>query len=357
MAKSKKPVSAPRGHGRLDTQRKRAPKARDPKAAGGQNRVDSQSLGAAAPPPSSSPKAAGGQAGRANHADTAAAPPPSLPETIALIRSAHRKRQFAMEQRKRLMNALGAFLRTALGWTLELPDAERKRIAEKAETLIDIGRSCAKGKRPDIVDAEYSEWEQVIQAALAGCIPWDALESDNTKRMEALSVTLPVWECWAKDVRGFGARSLATLVAEIGDLNNYATVARVWKRMGVGVIDGVRQGGLTKSASKEQWIEHGYKAKRRALLFVVGDCLVKSNGDGYYRAVYLGRKQYEIAKAMEHGLLVAPAARIPKAKREQYVSEGVIHKRAQRYMEKRLLQHLWQAWRAQEPDNDMTVAA
>lgn len=356
MAKSQKTVSAPGGHISGDDHNAIAPKARTHKAAGGHVSVDSQDLGAAAPPPTS-PKAAGGQRKRATHEGVAAGPPPSLPETIALIRSAHRKRQFAMEQRKRLMNALGAFLRTALGWTLELPDSERKRIAEKAETLVDIGRSCAKGKRPDIVDAEYSAWEQVIQAALAGCIPWDALESDNTKRMEALSVTLPVWERWAKDVRGFGARSLATLVAEIGDLDNYATVARVWKRMGVGVLDGVRQGGLSKSASKEQWIEHGYKARRRALLFVVGDCLVKSNGDGYYRAVYLGRKQYEIAKAMERGLLVAPAARIPKTKREQYVSDGVIHKRAQRYMEKRLLKHLWQAWRAQKPDNDMTVAA
>lgn len=356
MAKSKKTVSAPRGHNVIVNHDRIAPKARTPKAAGGHIYVDDRGLDAAVPPPSS-PKAAGGLSRHANHTSIAAAPPLSLPETIALIRSAHRKRQFAMEQRKRLMNALGAFLRTALGWTLELPDAERKRIADKAETLVDIGRLCAKGKRPDIVDADYIEWEQVIQAALAGCVPWDALESDNTKRMEAASVTLPVWDRWAKDVRGFGARSLATLVAEIGDLDNYATVARVWKRMGVGVLDGVRQGGLSKSASKEQWIEHGYKAKRRALLFVVGDCLVKSNGDGYYRAVYLGRKQYEIAKAMEHGLLVAPAARIPKAMREQYVFEGVIHKRAQRYMEKRLLKHLWQAWRAQKPDNDMTVAA
>lgn len=227
MAKSKKTVSAPRGQGCIDHQRKNAPKAR-------------------------LSKAAGGLAGCANHADTAAAPPLSMPETIALIRSAHRKRQFAMEQRKRLMNALGAFLRTALGWTLELPEAERKRIACKSETLIDIGRSCAKGKRPDIVDADYTEWEQVIQASLAGCIPWDALESDNTKRMEALAAILPVWERWAKNVRGFGARSLATLVAEIGNPDDYARVARVWKRMGVAVIDGVRQGGLNKSASKDR---------------------------------------------------------------------------------------------------------
>ena len=283
----------------------------------------------------------------------------SLPigETITLIRASHGMRKFAMEQRKRLMNALGAFLRTALGWRLDISEVERKRIAARAQTLIDIGQKVAKGKRPDIVDAAYAEWETVIQAALTGCIPWDTLESDNTKRMESLASTLPVWAGWAEHVRGFGARSLAVLVGEIGDLNDYATVARVWKRMGVGVIEGARQGGLTKSASKEQWIEHGYKAERRALLFVIGDCLVKLNGDGYYRSLYLARKQIEIAKAMDRGLLVAPAARIPKAKRDQYMSDGHVHKRAQRYMEKRLLKHLWQAWRGHAPDSDMTVAA
>lgn len=332
MAKSKKPVSAPRGQRIGDNHAITAPKARTPKAAGGQNNRD-------------------------NHVALAAAPPPTIAETIALIRAHHKKRQVAIEGRIVVMNRLGAYLRTALGWTLEIPAAERKRIEERANVLIDIGSRCIKGKRPDITGSEYSEHESVIVAHLLGCQPFNNLERDNEKRMSALVATLPVWERWAKSVRGLGPRSLATLVAEIGDLNDYATVSRVWKRMGVAVLEGIRQGGLSKSAGKDQWIEHGYKAKRRALLFVVGDCLVKSNGDGYYRAVYLARKQYESAKAMQRGMLLAPAARIPKAKREQYVSEGHIHKRAQRYMEKRLLKHLWQAWRAQEPDNDITVAA
>lgn len=334
MAKSRKTASAPRGREPRDTQRSGAPKARTPKVAGGQRARD-------------------------NHSKNAAAPPLLIAETIALIRAHHKKRQMAIEGRIVVMNRLGAYLRTALGWTLALPAAERKRIEEKAEALIDIGKKCLKGKRPDITGAEYSEHESVIMAHLIGCDPFNILERENTKRMEALGVTLPVWERWAKGVQGFGVISLTQLVAEIGNPDDYATVGRMWKRMSVAYIDkdGCRQGGLPKSATKEQWIRHGYKKPRRAILAVIGDNLLRGNGAGYYRLVYDDRKQYEITKAMDQGLLVAPANRIPKAKQGQYRSKMHIHKLAKRYMEKRLLKHLWQAWRAQEPDNDITVAA
>ena len=48
--------------------------------------------------------------------------------------------------------------------------------------------------------------------------------------------------------------------------------------------------------------------------------------DSPYRTLYLERKEYEKAKAPD----LPPMAH---------------HRRAQRYMEKRLLKHLWQQWR------------
>jgi hypothetical protein len=117
---------------------------------------------------------------------------------------------------------------------------------------------------------------------------------------------------------------------------------RVWKRLGLAVIDGVRQGGLPKSASKDDWIAHGYSRVRRSRMFVIGDALIKANGE--YRAVYLARKEYERQRAEAAGLTVAPALKIPKARANEFISDGIIHRRAQRYREKRLLRDLWQAW-------------
>ena len=54
---------------------------------------------------------------------------------IDQVRYWHRQRCFAMEQRKRIDLALGSFLRMMLGWSLNLPDAERKKIAQQAADI------------------------------------------------------------------------------------------------------------------------------------------------------------------------------------------------------------------------------
>ena len=159
-------------------------------------------------------------------------------------------------------------------------------------------------------------------------------------------MTLPVLTGFGEAVRGFGAVSLAVIVAEAGDLSAYPKEGHLWKRMGLAVMDGVRQGGLSKGAASEDWIEHGYNATRRSKMFVIGDVLIKTAG--VYREVYLARKDYERARAEAAGLAVLPSAKIGKANAATSISDGHIHRRAQRYMEKRLLKDLWQAWNRPE---------
>lgn len=269
-----------------------------------------------------------------------------LSDTIAEIRYWHRQRAFAMEQRKRTDLSLDAFLRTALGWSKALPEAERKQINQRALDLIAIGEKEAKGKPVEIDEPAYEEWRDVILASLAARAPFEAVEKRAKDEMEALAVTLPVWSGFAESIKGFGPASLAIIVAEAGDLSDYPKKGHLWKRMGVAVLDGVRQGGLTKAASKEAWIEHGYNRQRRSRMWNIGDALIKGNGDGRYRQAYLRRKEYERERAEANGLTVVPAAKIPAKGKDTYISEGHIHRRAQRYMEKQLLRDLWSAWRA-----------
>lgn len=232
------------------------------------------------------------------------------------IRYWHRQRCFAMEQRKRIDLALGSFLRMMLGWSLALPDAERKKIAEHAAALMD--------------DPE-GEWAQVIAASAAARGPFEAIEKNAVKQMEKLAKASPVWPIYCENIRGFGAASLAVIIGEAGDLSNYSTIAKLWKRMGLAVFDGTRQGGLAKGAGAEAWIEHGYSPIRRSRMWNIGDTIIKGNRDGYYRTLYLERKAFELAREPEMKPIKA-------------------HRRAQRYMEKRLLKHLWQAWREAKED-------
>lgn len=240
----------------------------------------------------------------------------------------YRDYSFAQEQRKRMDLALGAYLRRALGWKEDLPDKERKAIGTEAARI-------AK-------DPEGTPFEAMVRANIEGRGAFDAVEKSAEKAMTKLAEGLPVWEAWGKAVRGFGPKSLAVVVAEAGDLSNYPDKSNLWKRMGLAVMDGARQGNPGKGATAEEWIAHGYSPKRRSQVWNIGDTMLKAQvrkvkdgadedtGErtslGEYGQCYLDRKAYELARAPEMTLAQA-------------------HRRAQRYMEKRLLKHLWQAWR------------
>lgn len=270
------------------------------------------------------------------------------------IRAYHRRRMFFMVQRKRGLLAAGAFIRSELGWSLNNDAAENARIKKLAGDILDLGERIARArvkkeanpKRkvavPEVTP-EYLPFEIFLTATFAGLGAFISSEGDAKKQLGELAETLPVWETFAKDIRGFGAVSLGCIIGEAGDLSRYATHSKLWKRMGLAVMDGVRQGGLPKTAPDELWIKHGYNGARRSQLFVVGDAIEK-NGDEY-RAIYLARKAFERTKAESAGLKVVPAAQIPKGSKDQFMSEGHVRARALRYMEKRLLRRLWQAWR------------
>jgi hypothetical protein len=239
-----------------------------------------------------------------------------IEHAIDHIRALHRQRCFAMAQRIGIRNRLGAFIRIGLGWSLSQSEAERKKIATAAAKLIKAGGG---------------EWADLVTGTDKSSEAWDIIEASALKQMIALAKTLPVWEAFGKDVRGFGAASLAVIIGEAGELSNYSSRAKLWKRMGLAVMNGVRQGGLPSSASKDDWIAHGYNRQRRSRMWNIGDTLIKGNKDRY-RELYLKRKRYEV-------------------ERDPSIKPIVAHRRAQRVMEKAFLCDLWIAWRRAAIDN------
>lgn len=257
---------------------------------------------------------------------------PASGDSINEITILYRDYSFAQEQRKRMDLALGAYLRRALGWQKDLPEKERNAIAKQAASI-------AK-------DATGTRFETMVNAQSEGRACFDAVEASALKAMVKLASALPVWESWGANIRGFGAKSLAVIVAEAGDLANYPDKSKLWKRMGLAVMGDVRQGGLKKGSSAEAWIEHGYSPKRRSQMWNIGDTMIKAqvrkvkdtddedSGErtslGEYGQSYLDRRAYELA-------------------REPEMKPIIKHLRAQRYMEKRLLRDLWKAWRRAVP--------
>ena len=141
------------------------------------------------------------------------------------------------------------------------------------------------------------------------------------KRLSKLANSLPVAD-WVKGVRGVGLGSLAAIIGEAGDLSAYDTPAKLWKRMGLAVIDGGRQRRVAGAAA----LDHGYSPGRRSVMWNVGASIIKAGGE--LKQAYDARKVIEATRCE---------------------TKGHAHNRAQRYVEKRFLRMLWSEWRKPIP--------
>jgi hypothetical protein len=125
-------------------------------------------------------------------------------------------------------------------------------------------------------------------------------------------------------------KSLGTIIGETGDLSLYANPAKVWKRLGLAPFNGKMpstwRSGKEGKLSSEEWSAIGYSPRRRSVMYVIGESLVKQN-DGDYR------KRYDEAKA-------AIAAAHPD------YSKGRCHNHGMLLCVKRLVRDLWKQWRA-----------
>lgn len=186
-------------------------------------------------------------------------------------------------------------------------------------------------------------WLTPYEAAMAPLT--DAIKAQE-KLLTKLGKQLPV-AAWADTVPGLSHRFLAAIVGECGiGPGEFKSVSALWKRMGMAVIGGERQRRVTGDAA----LEHGYVARRRALMWNIGDQVAVRQGvrnpkddDGKptgavainpWGALYLERKAYELAREC---------------------TPMHSHNRAKRYVEKRLLRELWKAWRRANLGSDTGI--
>ena len=286
-----------------------------------------------------------------------------LTALIAEIVTAYRERCFWMKCRMQLDNQLLAYLRIQMGWEKASP-AERKRMKQAAVDVVALGeqyrRDVVKAKKStgnedhrssgDIalayrvpLPAELVPYAGVVLDGLA-CRDFPAIrEAEATKRLAALTRRLPVWAL-VKPWRGFAEGSLATIVGEAGrSLDQFPDRGRLLKWLSIGVIDGIRQGNLPRSASAEEWQRHGYSPQRRSRITTISSSMLRTSNPRY-RALYDARKAYEIARAEAAGLIIAPADKIPKSHPERYRSLKHIELRARRYAEQHIVIDVWRAW-------------
>ena len=251
-------------------------------------------------------------------------------ELITFIREIHRQRNDFLRTEGDLERRIKAICRRSVGYNTFLPAEVRAPLMKEAEEMyaaIESGETEGRW-------AAYASTVQLREMRDQA----QQIKKSLEKRMVFYAKQLHVAE-FVEATPGFGFTGLGQIVGEAGDLHFYDNPAKLWKRMGLGLIStGERQ---QKFLDKDKAIEAGYNPARRSVMYVIGDSMIKQQGP--YRSLYLHRKEVEKSKAEAKGLRVLPAARI-KVGDKSCMSEMHVHRRSQRYMEKRLLADLWCKW-------------
>lgn len=227
-----------------------------------------------------------------------------IADIIAEIRGHHRRRRHAMKIQQKLDRALESFFRVyATNWSPDLDEAERAKINRQVKEMI------KKIRDGEDQDHPFVEMVQVNDAARA---PADALRKRCEDEMGKLAKTLPVWP-WVKSVNGVAEPSLATIVAEAGDLASYPNVAKLWNRLGFAPYEGLagstwkRDSWRPRALTKEEWMQHPFSGSRYALMHQIALWLVnrqwigkektgtgEGKPNGPYGEVYAARRAHTL---------------------------------------------------------------
>jgi hypothetical protein len=149
-----------------------------------------------------------------------------------------------------------------------------------------------------------------------------------------LAKTLPIAP-WVDTVTGFSHTQAGLILAETGNLSNYATPSRVWKRMGLAVLNGAAQ----RRIKGDDAIPQGYVPRRRAVMYMIEDTVLRLSITGE-------KEDQPRASINEFGDIYMRE----RAKREARIAAGEklwkgAHYQARRIMGKELLRQMWVEWR------------
>lgn len=231
------------------------------------------------------------------------------------LQQLQRQRAIVLKSRNMQATRLQAIVAGTLGYSSGMKEKDREEKFREASAVI---KRIADGEEDDHPLAD------VVKITLIGIDAFNTAKDGLEKQMIACAKQLPVAK-WVeqKDQRGFGLLFLAIVIGETGDLCNYANPAKVWRRLGCApwtfngqTLMGATWRGQGKSLGKlpkDEWSRFGYSPRRRSIAYLIGEGMVKQNGEGPYRTRYDEMKakcqqehpDYPKMRCHRHGMLLA----------------------------------------------------
>jgi len=218
-------------------------------------------------------------------------PKPELASIIENLQSAERHLTVYMKSRIAVFNRLRMCVATVRGYSAGMEEKDRKAAMEKAEAEV------ARLYRSPL--DENDMLSGLVKNTYVSIDSFIAMEQVTNALLEKAASKLPVAKWLSEpEQRGVGLKLLGRIIGECGDLGNYETPGKLWKRMGCAPIESrgkmlmpsTWRSGVDGKLSAAEWEEAGYCPRRRSIMYLAGDCLVKLNCDGPYRRRWLHGK-------------------------------------------------------------------
>lgn len=147
----------------------------------------------------------------------------------------------------------------------------------------------------------------------------EAIEDGIDRQLERLAKQHPMNDWVTNQAKGLSLRSFCILFGITGPLDRFPNVAKLWKYLGLAVVDGAAP--KRTRGQKLDYSPHG-----RTRCYIIGESIVKAGGGGKYRDSYDTKKAYYHETRPDWTLAHA-------------------HRAAMRYAVKELLKDMWVEWR------------
>lgn len=276
-------------------------------------------------------------------------PPPDIDAICGAIIDLQVRRKFVVKTETKCTNSVTGLTARMCGFDANADESSRKKVQDRAARIV-ANALAEKAQSEDdaevaaVIAAELETVRQMLQ-------PLWIRRSEIEKEMQRLAKSLIEGNALGGFIAatpGFTAFCLAVIVGEAGNLSNYASVRRLWRRLGFGMAQGHEQhaystwrkhGGLTK----EDWIAAGYKPSRLGEIYgVVTMPLAMHKKKNKYGLVYEARR---LRTMQTHPEWYLDKDGKPKVDKTGKPSSQHAHNDALRIMTKALIADLWSAWR------------
>lgn len=161
------------------------------------------------------------------------------------------------------------------------------------------------------------EYKRIVELYTLLTEVFDGTEKETQKLMKKTLKKIPIYTEFLQHVKGMGHTLSAQLIAYIGDIKRFPTVAKLWRYAGLGVDENGKADGRQKGKPLK------YKQDFKSLMYNIGVSFLKS------KSPYT--KFYNKAKAKY------------QQTRPDW-TKAHIHMASLRYMNKIFLSHVFNAW-------------